>query len=486
VSGPARGRRRGLVALAVLCLVAAFMPSAAASAAKRPLQTAFTGSEVFDGPGGDLAFARTRDAGATAFRLDIRWNEIAPQGATRPAGFDPARHTSPLYRWGVFDAEVRRAVGHGLAPIASIHSAPDWAEGPGPGPDGTVSPDPIELARFAGAAAERYSGRVPGLPRVRYWQAWNEPNLNMFLNPQRNGKRFPSPDHYRRMVNAFAKAVHAVHRSNRVVAGGLSPFSDAEQQRAIAPLNFMRRLLCVSKRGRPTCRKRVRFDIWSTHPYTSGNPTHHANGVDDVSLGDLPQMRRLLTAAVRARKVVSRRAVPFWVTEFSWDSNPPDASAVPADVLVRWVAEGLYRMWSSGVSLVAWFQLRDNDNNGRPDSQVFQSGLYYRCPDGLACDRPKPALQAFRFPFAAFRARGGVKVWARTPGGRPAKLVVQRAVGAGFRDVARVRTDRHGIVNRRVRAPRRGTYRIVNAANGDASPPFTIGRTPDLRVNPFG
>ena len=45
------------------------------------------------------------------------------------------------------------------------------------------------LREFAYAAATRYSGtyvRADGvvLPRVRYWTAWNEPNLQIGLIPQ--------------------------------------------------------------------------------------------------------------------------------------------------------------------------------------------------------------------------------------------------------------------------------------------------------------
>src|SRR6185503_3486207 len=122
--------------------------------------------------------------GMTAIRLDARWSHIAPAGSARPAGFDASNPADGAYRWQVLDEQVKRAVAHGLDPIVGFDSAPSWAEGRGSGPGGTVRPDPRELGRFAHAAAERYSGHFAGLPRVRYWQAWNEPNLILFLNPQ--------------------------------------------------------------------------------------------------------------------------------------------------------------------------------------------------------------------------------------------------------------------------------------------------------------
>ena len=83
----------------------------------------------------------------------------------------------------------------------------------------------------------------------------------------------------------------------------------------------MRKLLCLSKTLQPTCRARTQFDIWSTHPYTSGGPTHDAVKADDVSLGDIPEMRAVLYAAVRVHHVASTKRPRFWVTEFSWDSS---------------------------------------------------------------------------------------------------------------------------------------------------------------------
>ena len=52
--------------------------------------------------------------------------------------------------------------------------------------------------------------------------------------------------------------------------------------------------------------------------------------------------RRVLNAAIKAHHIASRHAVQFWVTEFSWDSNPPDPCSPPFSLLSRWVPEALY------------------------------------------------------------------------------------------------------------------------------------------------
>src|SRR5215211_598989 len=338
-------RRVTVIALAAVLPLGLAGPGAAA----RPLETA-----VWDG-GDELSSARIAAAGADVVHLTLDWSTIAP--TTRPPGFNAANPEDPAYRWSDFDNRLARATRRGLRPLVAVYRAPSWAEGPGQGPAGTVRPDPRQVGAFARAAALRYSGSFQGFPRVQNWQLWLEQNLHFHFNPQFERGRLISPIWYRSMLNAFADAVHAVHRDNVVITGGLAPFTTPT---GVGPLPFMRAMLCMSKKLKPTCRSRSRFDVWAHHPYTSGGPTHHANLPDDVSLGDMPEMKRVLDAAVRARAIQSSGPVRFWVTEFSWDSNPPDPNGVPAALEARWTAEALHRMWLTGVSLVTWFQLVDD------------------------------------------------------------------------------------------------------------------------------
>jgi len=172
------------------------------------------------------------------------------------------------------------------------------------------------------------------------------------------------------------------------------------------------------------------------------------------------------------------------VTEFGWDTKPPDPGAVPLRLHARWVSEALFRMWRSGVTLATWFQLRDDLDPNVPKSKEFTSGLYFRCSGGLSCDRPKPALAAFRFPFVAFRSGRRVLVWGRTPGGKRDKVRVQQRRGGRWVGLARLRTDRYGIFTRRVRPAGRGALRAMGA--GGRSRPFSLKRPRDLAISPFG
>jgi hypothetical protein len=492
--------RLSLVAACLLALAAIGLgaPGAASAAG---LQTAVTDfSEVYQGPDAALAFKRTHDAGATAVRLFLPWAGTAPNTDQKPPGFDSSNPADPQYNWAVFDQEVKLAVANGLEPIVSISDAPVWAEGAGIDGwlAGTFKPDPVEFGRFAHAAAVRYSGNFAGLPRVRYWQAWSEPNFWHFLSPQYDaprksgsvpsGTHIASADLYRNMVNEFTAAVHGVHADNLSIAGALSPFHfDTFDFPKIAPLRFMRALFCLSRTGGalPGCEP-VHLDIWSAHPYTSGGPNHHALAPDDVSIGDLPDMRRVLKAAVRSHHLLASGRLRFWVTEFSWDTKPPDRTAVPIRLHARWVAEALYRMWRDGVSLVTWFQLRDQPINNAAPGDSFQSGLYFRCASGLPCDRPKLSLTAFRFPFVAFRSGSRVLVWGRTPGGKTGSVTVEQQQGHRWKRLAKLRAGGSGIFTRRLRTSGRGPLRAMLNSPRDASVPFALGRTRDLHVNPFG
>jgi hypothetical protein len=457
--------------------------------------TAIDDAPAMVDPAGHTSFGEhVRAAGARFVRISVRWRSVAPAGTTRPDAFDARNPADPRYRWGDLDRVVGATVAHGLTPLLFVYTAPDWAQsGQRQRPsDGPVHPSPSELADFAAAVATRYGGNA-GFPRVRYLQIWNEPNLSVYLTPQSEGGRAVSPDWYRSMVNAFTRAVHAVHPDNVVVAGGLAPFggnlndpsgAPTPNQDRIRPLEFMRAMLCMSAgpNPRPTCNERTEFDVWAHHPYTYGGPTHSAFHPDDVSLGDLGEMRKLLEAAQAAGHIQSRQKVGYWVTEFSYDSQPADPKGLAPALHARWISEALYRMWSNGVSLVTWFLLRDQPF----PQEMFQSGLYLRGPSGIASDKPKPALKAFRFPFVAFRQKNGaILYWGRTPAGVKKAVVVEQRRGS-WKRVATPAVDRYGIFSGRVKPRGGGALRARLTDRSDVSVPFRLTVPEDFRFCPWG
>jgi hypothetical protein len=469
---------------ALLAVLLCLAVPAAAGAAARPLETGLVDLHAF-ARGEPLSYERTRGAGARYVRILADWRYVATR-APQPASDDPAHPGDDMYDWGPVDREVVLAKRHGLEPLLLIYGAPKWAERcTAPDPDHPCDPDPEALGRFAEAAARRYAGDFEGLPRVRYWQAWNEPNHRFFLYPQHRDGELVSPAMYREMLEAFSSSVKRVHPDNLVVSAGLAPL--ARPGVSTGPLRFMRELLCMKGRQRPApvCATRTRLDIWSTNPYTAGGPTATAPGPDDVSLGDLPEMTRLLRAAERAGAIRgSLSPVPFWATEFGWDSRPPDIGGMPLALHARWAAEALYRMWRAGVSAVFWFQLRDEAGPSQPYGGIYESGLYLN-GGGIERDRGKPVLRAFRFPFVALRARRGMRVWGRTPEAAPGRVRIELRSGGRWVPVGALRADRFGIFRGRLARSRAGLMVRARAA-GERSHPFSLRYRRNHYAPPFG
>ena len=467
--------------LATASLAVALLPLAQTASAARPLRTGFLDPTAFGAPNAERSVLRARTAGASIARLFLGWSQAAPEPPAAPEDPD-----DPAYHWEFMDQQVVDAVRGGLDPLVYISASVRWARGAAVGLPGTW-PSPAEFAQFARAAARRYSGTFtpPGstvpLPRVRFWQAWNEPNAGRELAPQRVNGRPVSPAHYRRMVNAFAAAVHDVKADNLVVAGTLGPFGhDSPDIQVVAPMRFMSDLLCVSLQPphRKTCSQRTRFDVWAHNPYTNGGPNQQAFSPVDASVGDLPEMRAMLAAAKRYGTIISARAPQFWVTEISWDTNPPDPKGVPSALHARWVAEALYRMWQAGASVVIWFRLQDDRLRQTP----YQSGFF------TADGQPKYSLKAFRFPFVALREGSSVQVWGRTPLSKGGSVIVERRAGTRWISVARLRADRYGIFSRRLAGSSTAAtaLRARLASPSESSIPFSLTAPPARRTTPFG
>jgi hypothetical protein len=471
--------------LGAWALLASNVPSAEASV--RPLRTGV--SYVYDSD--PLAFENVKRAGAQFTLTPLRWGSVAPNHV--PASWNPADPADPNYNWGEFDAWVVNAVAAGLTPVLQIRGAPLWANRcPGTrDEDVPCNVDPAALAQFATAAALRYSGRFGGLPRVQYWQGLNEPNLSLFFLPQFEGDKAMSAELYRALINAFYAAVKTVDPSNLVIAAGLGPI--AVPKYTIGPARFTRELLCMRGHRHPRpiagdCGGGVHFDIFDIHPYTSGSPAHEG-GVNDVQLGDLGKLTALLRAADRSGRIKGQfRHTPLWITEISWDSNPPDPGGLPMPILTRWTAETLFTAWSAEIDTVMWYSLRDSaPEPGTPSYLVPESGLFFRGAT-VAQDQPKEALYAFRFPFVAYPRKKGLFFWGRTPNSKGGKVVIQVRKPGGWRKLVKVQADEYGLFSG-VAPVRYGKNKHGAARahySGGSSPAFSMRNVPDFRHPPFG
>jgi hypothetical protein len=454
------------------CLCAASLTGALACAAQaaRPLALGFddplfTAAEPVGGPW----LQRAAQSGAGYVRVSMYWASIAPRRPARPS--DPA---DPAYRWSALDEAVRDALAHGLQPLVTINDAPAWAEGAGR-PRGVSAgawrPDARAFGQFAHALAERYSGSYPDpahpgveLPRVRYLEAWNEPNLSIYLAPQwvrgRGGWVAASPGIYRSLLNAFYAGVKSAVPQDVVVSGGTAPFGDPwPGGQRMPPVWFLRGLLCLGG-ARPAlerCPHPAHFDVLDHHPYSIGGPFQHALDSGDVSIADMYKLKAPLLRAERSGRVLPAGPKPLWVTEVSWDTDPPDPHGVPMAQDVRWIPQALYQLWHQDVSLVMWFLIRDQPPIPSY-ADTYQSGMY------LLSGRAKPSQRAFSFPFLLVRQRDGSEIWwTRAPAA--GRLLVQRRVKARWQTVSAARARRFEVLQGDVpRRQRGGLWRATLGA----------------------
>lgn len=479
---------RPILLAVFLALIAAAIIPASASAGPRPLKT---GVSDFH-PNDPAAFANVRATGSSLALGRIQWYLVAPE--KEPAIWNPEDPADPNYDWNHIDKWVSRAVAAGLTPVLQIFGAPAWAQGCSATEteeEAVCRPDPADLATFAKAAVRRFSGNFAGLPRVRYWEGMNEPNLSLYFQPQFENGRPVSPDLYRTLQNSFYSAVKSVNPSALVLAPGLGPIE--VKGYTIGPMKFTRLLLCMTggNHPRPTsgdCGGGVHFDIFDIHPYTTGRPTHKG-GPNDVEMGDLAKMQKLIAAADRAGRIKGAfKRTPLWITEFSYDSKPPDPGGLSMRIGKQWIAEALYQAWSNNVQVFMWYSLEDQKPNSNvPFSISLQSGLYFWAPT-IAAEQPKPTMYAYRFPFVAFRQPSGLKFWGRTPNSRGGKVTLLAKHGKKWRRIGVTRANKVGIFKGFVRTRYgKGRQGAVLAKYGKgSSPAFPMRRVGDFFQPPFG
>jgi len=427
----APGRRSCVLAAALFVAIAIGALGASPATAARGLTTGFTDDDVFNS--GDASvrsqwFKRAAEARAGIVRVTVNWRGTV--GANPPAR--PTSPADPAYRFARLDAIIRSARARGLQVMLTVYRAPAWAEGrnrPGNVEPGAWKPNPAAYGQFAQALARRYSGRFLNLPRVRYFEAWTEPNLTQFLAPQWVGKRKVSPRHYRAMVNRFYAGVHAAQPGATVIAGATSSFGDPRKHPLypshprMRPLVFLRGVLCLDahlKRARK-CKGKAHLDALSAHPLNFNNPPRYIpHSKNDLQVAVFGRVRKVLRAAQRAGTVRPGGRHALWASEEGMLSRPPNPLGARPKKHARWLEEALYLLWKQGASVVVnlWIRDPDYDRHRSPNGQ-WTTGVYFH--DG----RPKPALRAWRFPFVTHRkSKRQVSAWGKTPLG--GKLRIQQ------------------------------------------------------------
>ena len=345
-----------------------------------------------------------KSLGVDIVKVRVRWRDLAPK--KKPAGFDGSSPNSyPASAWAPYDAVVSGASDRGMGVMFQLGgTAPDWAT---PGKSPVNNPNASEFGKFVHAVGTRY-------PTVKIWSVWNEPNLASWLSPQVKGGVPQAPRIYRGLLNAASSALASTgHASDDLLYGELLPFtrSSRESSKKIRPLNFLRELACVDSHYRAfrgTAAKRrgcANFKALpgtglAYHPYTlAGGPNVRTPNKNDASIRDLGRISRVL-AKLRAKKRLSRPA-PIWITEFGFQSRPPDPYATPLKKIPGFMGQSEFIAFKNR-HVVSFSQYPLVDDAGKTTG--FQSGLRFHS------GKKKPGVfAAFQRPFYA-RQVGGASV----------------------------------------------------------------------------
>lgn len=449
----------------LLCLIALAATASTAAASSRQLAVFEDNAKLAQS--GDAVREATLDElqglGVDVIKFQLPWDAVAPRTKRKPKGFD-GRDPADYPGWGPYDGLVAAAKRRGFQVMVAIGPpVPGWATKRRGDRSGVDRPSSREYGRYTEAAAKRY-------PEADIWTLWNEPNHPGFLYPQsRRGVPY-APRVYRSLVRSgVAGLKRAGSGGDRILFGELLPIGHrrTSARSNLKPLRFLRAFFCLNSKGRRTnsarlgCRGYKRITGvrgFAYHPYTRPNgPRGKEPTRDDATIRSVRRITRLLDLA-RRRGRIGGRKLPFWNTEFGYQSTPPDRfqtrlSRIPAFINeAEWMSFRNRRVASfSQYTLVDDPLGRDTDRFGSWQGGLrFSSGRIKRGP-----------YAAYRLPFfVRLLGPGAVEVWgaARPTGAGASVQVLQRRGKSAYKNLG----GPISVTN--VRGYFRARFRIARAA----------------------
>jgi hypothetical protein len=363
---------------------------------------------------------------------------------------------------------------------------------PTPVPPGDPCPEPIPafaaMRTASFSAPQAHAADDSGaLPKVDIWAAWNEPNLSGWLQPQYNRKKVPvSPQIYRGLfLAAYDGLVASGHAKDEILMGDLLPFarSGKTYPARVSPLKFLREMACVDNRYRAyrgaaaasrgcTNFKPLPGTGIAYHPYTlAQGPEALTPLADDATINDLTRLDRALRKLSR-RFVVHN--MPIWITEFGFQTDPPDPFASPISLVPRYMSESEWLAYHDRrVKSYAQYPLSDDSTSGRGLARFhgFQSGI-----NSSAGNPKKFVYQAFKTPlFVRLVSRSSVEIFGGVRAASGGTVSIQTSLGGAFRPLSTVPLNRMGYFDRTFRLSRaaKRKFRLVyGSEQSNVAKPF--------------
>jgi hypothetical protein len=207
----------------------------------------------------------------------------------------------------------------------------------------------------------------------------------------------------------------------------------------------------------------ARLDVFAHHPYPdNASESPFTGGCDHCKTITMATLERLLREVGRAFP-----RARIWLTEYAYQTRPPDPFGVSLETQARFVSEAARRVHAAPkVDMLIHYLYRDEPDLGR-----WQSGL--ETIDG----RPKLALLATMLPLAQVSRRGSrTALWGQIrPGEGRQRYVLQTLSGGRWIAVGRARlTDARGYLRLTVEAGRGTLFRLWYPVRQLASPALVV------------
>lgn len=270
-----------------------------------------------------------RKAGIGWARADFSWSGVEPRRGQ--------------WRFDHLDHVVEWADRAGIRILPILDYDVDWAR---------PAHAHLDLWReYVRRVVERYQDRI------RYWEVWNEPNLEMFWKDK------PDAAKYVELLKATHETIQRIDPELKVLLGGTAgiPWDYLEGIYAAGGESF--------------------FDVMNVHPYRYPDTPEHRSLLDDID-----RLRKLMAAHGDTDK-------PIWFTEIGWPTHQGQRGISP-EAQARMLARSYLISLQAGIEVVFWYEFQAPEHKADYNEDHF--GMVHR---DLT---PKPAYEAMT---ALVRAR---------------------------------------------------------------------------------
>ncbi|MEA2148933.1 MAG: hypothetical protein QOD69_763 [Solirubrobacteraceae bacterium] len=407
------------------------------------------------------ALTQMKSLGVDTIRVTVLWSVVANnarptkaeiaklKGKAKTKAQNQARRftatnpsTYPTQNWDRYDNLLKAAADRGIRVYFNVTGpGPLWASTTPPKKlrslAATYKPKVGAFKQYVTAVGKRYNGTYRDengsrgtLPRVSMWSLYNEPNQGGWLTPQwetRGGQKVAtSPILFRKLYQAgYQGLVASGHRVDNdvILLGETAPLgSDARTEKSpMRPKQFLRELFCIGPDGNPYTGKAasirdcgdfaskgpLRATGYAHHPYTKNvAPTVRDASPDSLTMANIDELGTTLDD-IASKTGDLPSGLPLFMTEFGFETNPPDPfSGIAPNLQAKYNILGEFMAYSNPrIASQAQFLLADVPPNRTHKKSskaywfTYQSGLFYTA--GKLIGTAKPAAYSYAIPFLA-------------------------------------------------------------------------------------